>query len=187
MALTTAAVVLAAGGGSRFGGDTHKLLNPFRGKPLVSWAVDAALGAGLDETVVVTGAVELVAVLPDGVTVIHNHAWAAGQALSLRVATTYASHRAHEAVVVGLGDQPLVPSSCWTAVARGREPIVVATYDGERRNPVRLAAEVWSLLPIDGDEGARGLIQRRPDLVGAVACDGSPADVDTVEDHRTWS
>ncbi|HMK12829.1 MAG TPA: NTP transferase domain-containing protein, partial [Acidimicrobiales bacterium] len=71
--MTIAAVVLAAGAGTRFEGDNHKLLTVVRGRPLVMWAIEHAREAGLDETVVVTGAVEL----PDlgGVTVVHNDRW----------------------------------------------------------------------------------------------------------------
>ena len=51
--MTTAAVVLAAGGGTRFAGDAHKLLAPLRGRPVVVHAVSAALDAALDEVLVV--------------------------------------------------------------------------------------------------------------------------------------
>jgi CTP:molybdopterin cytidylyltransferase MocA len=184
--VTTVAVVLAAGGGSRFGGDGHKLLAPFRGRPLVAWALDAA--AVLDELLVVTGAVELGDLVPPGARVVRNDRWAEGQATSLAAAIGAAADLGHDAVVVGLGDQPLIPAEAWRLVAAATAtPIAVATYGGARRNPVRLAAEAWPLLPPDGDEGARGLVRGRGDLVTEVACPGDPADMDTQEDLATWS
>jgi molybdenum cofactor cytidylyltransferase len=156
----------------------------------VAWAVDHAAGAGLDETVVVAGAVDLTAAIPAGVTVVTNRRWAEGQATSLAVAIEHAYAAGHDAIVVGLGDQPLVPPDAWAAVGRApqlRIGIVVATYEGRRRNPVRLPRSVWPLLPTTGDEGARVLMRERPELVREVACAGVPADVDTVEDLETWS
>jgi len=180
--MSTAAVVLAAGGGSRFGGDGHKLLAPFRGRPMVAWVLEAA--GVLDELIVVTGAADLP--LPANAREVRNDRWAEGQATSL--AAGIAAAEGHEAVVVGLGDQPLIPAEAWRRVAAAKAtPITVATYGGQRRNPVRLAAEVWPLLPAEGDEGARSLLRSRPDLVTEVACPGEPADVDTQEDLATWS
>ena len=188
------AVVLAAGEGSRFDGEGHKLLAPFRGRPLVTWAVEAAVGAGLAATVVVEGAVALGEVvaevgLGEQVTLVRNEQWAAGQAGSLQRGLAAARVLGAEAAVIGLGDQPLIGSEAWRRVAAAPEgaPIAVATYGGERRNPVRLAREIWDLLPTEGDEGARALIRGRADLVMEVPCPGEAADVDTVEDLRRWS
>ena len=184
-------MILAAGGATRWeagsDGSAHKLLAPFRGRPLVQWAVQHAVDAALDETWVVTGAVDLSGLLPPDIQVIANPAWAEGQAGSLRQAVTRARGADVGAIVVGLGDQPLIPPSAWRAVAASTAPIAVATYGGRRRNPVRLAAAVWDLLPETGDEGARGVIHSRPDLVQEVPCSGEPVDIDTREDLQRWS
>jgi CTP:molybdopterin cytidylyltransferase MocA len=184
--VTTAAVVLAAGGGTRFAGPAHKLVSAFRGRPLWRWAFDHADGAGLDHVIVVTGAVDLDAPAP-AITVV-NAEWSGGIATSLAAGIRAARELGCGAVVAGLADQPLVSTDAWRAVAGvDTTPVAIATYDGRRGHPVRLAAEVWSLLPVSGDEGARVLMRERPGLVTEVACAGSPVDVDTVEDLDRWT
>jgi molybdenum cofactor cytidylyltransferase len=191
--VSTAAIVLAAGGGSRFtasGGVGHKLLASYLGRTVVEWAIETAAAANLDATYVVRGATRLPvpALAADSVTFVRNDRWAEGIATSLRVGISRARRDGHAAVVVGLGDQPLVQAEAWRRVARATTtPIAVATYVGERGNPVRLSSMVWPLLPTRGDEGAKVVMRRRPDLVTEVPCPGRSADIDTVDDLATWS
>lgn len=186
------ALVLAAGGGSRFVGTTHKLLVEIAGKPVVRHVLEAVAASGVSPIIVVTGAVSLDDVLatplpgnPD-VVVTHNDRWRSGMASSLQCGLVVARQRGLAGVVVGLGDQPGVPASAWRQVADTDAPIAVATYHGVRRNPVRIHAELWDQLPHDGDEGARTLIRVRPELVAEVACQGNADDIDTADDVARW-
>lgn len=200
--MTVAGVVLAAGAGSRFlnGADatvvdgnsvTHKLTAPFRGRPLLTWALDAADGAGFNQLYVITGAADVDALvaetLGDRATVIHNPRWQEGQATSLALAVTAATADGHRAIVVGLADQPLIPASAWRSVGAAAGEIVTATFDGLRRPPVKFERTVWADLPDAGDEGARSLFRLRPELVSELPCSGNPVDIDTLEDLQQWS
>ncbi|MET0146478.1 MAG: NTP transferase domain-containing protein [Ilumatobacteraceae bacterium] len=180
-----AAVVLAAGAGSRFRGPGHKLDARLGGRSIVERAVDTALAAGVGPVVVVT-ARQLVTAMHPAVVHVVNDRWADGQITSLLAGIEAADELGARAVVVGLGDQPFVTVDAWRRVAATDATIAVATYDGRRGHPVRLGVDAWTLLPERGDEGARSLMRLRPELVAEVPCDGSPIDIDTMEDLRRW-
>ena len=191
----TVAVVLAAGAGSRFLGEHHKLVTEVTTelgtRPLAEHAIEHALAAGIGPVVVVTGAapIALAKDLTDRVTVVDNPDWADGQSSSIAVGLAVASDLGAEHVVVGLGDQPGVAPSAWRAVAHAPPewPIVVASYDGRRGpHPVRLHRSVWPLLPVTGDDGARTVMREHPELVHEVSCSGTAADIDTLEDVQRW-
>jgi CTP:molybdopterin cytidylyltransferase MocA len=183
----TAAILLCAGGSSRFLGDQPKLLAPFRGRPLVTWALEHVIDAHFDDVIVVVGPVDLLGLLPPGAIVVENPSWAAGQATSLIAGIHAADERGHDVAVIGLGDQPLVPAEAWTAVAGTDSAIAVASFGGRRTPPTRLARAVWPMLPASGDAGARALMEARPDLVQEVPCAGDALDIDTAEDLTLWS
>ena len=176
-------VLLAAGGGSRFGGLHHKLLTAVAGKTVYEWALQSALAANIGPVAVVWGSVELPRrEASKAVTYLHNEEWATGMASSVQRALQWANERGLQSVVIGLGDQPCIPPSAWTAVANSTSPLAVATYAGVRANPVKLHAEFFALVPKTGDEGARSLLRSQPELVTEVPCIGSGIDVDHVED-----
>ncbi len=182
------AALLAAGAGARFDGDDHKLLALLRGRPVWEWALHHVQAAGFDHVIVVTGLAEIP--LPAHAVVRHNDAWASGQASSVQVAVQAARELGAHAVTIGLADQPFVTAAAWRAVADAPEEarIVIASYDGvPGPNPVRLHQEVWPLLPTAGDDGARGVIRTHPEWVYPVACVGSVADIDTLEDLDRWN
>lgn len=193
MGLNVAAVVLAAGPGSRFEGASHKLLSEVRGRPLLHWAVTHAVEAGIGPVVVVAGAVdaEQLASGLEGLDVelLDNPQWAAGMATSLQAAIGWAGRAGVDALVIGLGDQPAIEPAAWRAVATAdpAADVAVASYDGVRMHPVRLSRAVWGQVPTTGDAGARELVRGSSATVVEVPCTGSPADIDTLEDLQQWS
>ena len=190
-----AAVVLAAGEGTRFGGPGHKLLAELPGRPGVS-VIDAAVAAvvesrrrlAVDEIFVVWGAVALHdRPWSHEVTLVHHDGWAAGQASSLLAGIGAADRGGHDVVVACPGDQPGVGPDAWCAVATSASAVGVASFATGLRPPVRLERSVWGLLPRWGDEGARAVMRSHPDLVVAVPVTGDPTDIDTLEDLERWT
>lgn len=192
--MSVAAVILAGGSGSRFNGEDPvaapgaKLLVLIKGQAVLTWAILPALAAGFDEVVVVGGAADLSAVVPESVTLLQNDDWPLGSARSLTVGLKWCAARGHDRAVIGLGDMPGLATDAWRAIAtEPTGPIVFATYEGQRGHPVGLDAAIWSMLPSSGDEGARFLAREHPELVREVACVGVPTDIDTPEDLQRWS
>jgi CTP:molybdopterin cytidylyltransferase MocA len=185
------AIVLAAGAGNRFGGG--KLLAKLGGRPLLETTLENLRDAPVDETIVVVGAdAEKLREICEwyGVRTFENEDWERGQSTSVLAGLRACVEEARGAVVL-LGDQPLVGAGAVerlvAAFTRGAK-VTVATYGGRRRNPVLFSRETWPLLEAEltGDEGARSVLRRHPELVVEVPCDGlgDPADVDTREDLR---
>jgi CTP:molybdopterin cytidylyltransferase MocA len=185
--MTVAAIVLAAGAGSRFQADSHKLRADFRGRPVCAWVFDAVAAAAFDQVYVVTGAVDLTDLVPAEFTIVVADDWGSGQAHTLQAGLRRADADGHAAVVVGLADQPLVPASAWRTVGASAGPIVAATFGGRRRPPVKFERSTWALLPTTGDTGAREVLRDHGELVSEVACSGNPADIDTTKDLAQWS
>jgi molybdenum cofactor cytidylyltransferase len=182
-------VVLAAGGSTRMG--RPKQLAELDGRPLLAHVLGTLGRAPVDRVLVALGGaadqvldrVELGRAEPVVV-----EGWAEGMGHVL------ASVLAWEggdwgAVVVLLGDQPLVAAGAVERVVRawraGAGPVVTAAYGGRPGHPKlfdrRLLPE---LLRLTGDAGARDLVAAHPGWVHRVEVGdlGSDADIDVEAD-----
>ena len=187
--MRVAAAVLAAGQGERLGGDVPKPLALLRGRPLVTWALDAVRATGLSPVVLVVGrdAASVRAAAPASVTVVHASRWQEGIAHSLHAGLDALEPLPElSAVCVGLADQPLVAAAAYerlvAAHARGAT-LVVATYSGVRQNPVLLGRDLWpEVRALSGDIGARALMDEHETTEVDCTGTGLPLDVDTIGD-----
>ena len=182
-------LLLAAGGARRFG--SQKLVATLDGMPLVRHAAQA-LVQETDELIVVVGSeAEAVTRALTGVDarIVENVDWASGLSSSIRCGVQSAKPEA-SAIIVALGDEPRVDGSVTRALIstwrETRRPIVVARYAGEIGHPVLFDASMFSeLTTLDGDRGARRVIQRSPDRVAYVDMTiAAPLDVDDPNDLR---
>jgi molybdenum cofactor cytidylyltransferase len=163
---SVAAVVLAAGSASRFGGG--KLTAPFEGAPLLHAALAAARAAPAASIVVVTGAdAEAVGAcvhaFDPAIRLVHAADHAEGMAASLRTGVAALAADVGAAFVF-LGDMPRVPHAVLgplaQAVADGA-PAAAPVFRGRRGNPVVLSRALFrAVAGLEGDVGARPILQR---------------------------
>ena len=182
------AVVLAAGGATRFG--SPKTLAPLGSRPVLQHVLDVARRLGFREVVVVLGrdADAIEKRLTWGAEKrVRNPNPEAGLSSSLRIGLAGVDP-ASEAAIVLLGDQPLVREDVIAALLAGFDsagrPIVVPRYlGGGGPNPLLIHRSAWPLaLEARGDRGLGPVLRDHPDLVVEIEMAGSNPDVDTPED-----
>lgn len=195
-----AAIVLAAGAGSRFGGG--KLVAPLEGRPILQHVLERLEASGLDDVVVVVGndAAELETAVDWGVARrVVNPTPDTGLSSSLKVGIGALSADT-DAALIALGDQPLLPARAVRALIDAESlpgaPIVVPVYgDGIGRNPVLLRRDAFGLVDeTHGDRGLGPLIDGHPELVQEIPIrvEGGNPDIDTRDDlvallEKAWA
>ena len=171
---TTAAVVLAAGEGRRFGGP--KQLHVIDGITMLERVLMAVERSGIGPRLVVLGAhaERITADVPlHGAIAVVSPRWGDGQAASLRAALEVLPEPIDEALVV-LGDGPGLDPRAIRRTAAAGHGVRAADYGRGRSHPVVLPRSHWAALPATGDTPARDLEARLVDCRGLP----EPGDVD---------
>jgi molybdenum cofactor cytidylyltransferase len=174
-----------------------KLLEPVDGAPMLRRAAQAALASRADATLVVlpAGGDARRAAL-DGLpaTLVENRSAAEGMAASIRAALAAAPAET-DALIVMLADMPEVGAAHLDALiaafdpAEGRAICRAATEDGRPGHPVLFGRRFFEALArLEGDRGARDLLEAHADMVETIPTPGAGAvvDLDTPEAWAAW-
>ncbi|HZP60792.1 MAG TPA: nucleotidyltransferase family protein [Opitutaceae bacterium] len=185
-------ILLAAGASTRMG--RPKQLLEVDGRPLVARAAEAVLASPAWPVVVVVGSQAqkirpVLARLP--VLVAENPDWKEGLGSSIRsgVAALKNFWRSLDAVLIALADQPALSAGTIARLttaydATGRS-IAAARYGGHLGAPALLGRQHFSTLQeLQGDQGARALLELDPGQVAAVDLPEFAFDLDTPADYE---
>jgi bifunctional N-acetylglucosamine-1-phosphate-uridyltransferase/glucosamine-1-phosphate-acetyltransferase GlmU-like protein len=133
------AIVLAAGKGTRMGGDLPKVLFEAAGKPLVRWVLDALAAAGVSDRIVVVGyrgelVKQALADLPGVSFALQTEQRGTGDAVAaaaelLRARLAADPAESRRPVVIVCGDSPMLRPESVTGLAR-RSPTTPAAWGG---------------------------------------------------------
>lgn len=187
-----AAVILAAGASTRLG--QPKQLISIGGETLLSRTARLAREAGCDPVIVVLGfdAARMCVALADApVILVQNHDWQSGMGSSLRrgiAAVTQLDPPPSEALLL-VCDQLALTAGLLRELRRvhacGEKPITAACYAERPGVPAIFSARYFAeLMEVEGDRGARGVIDRHAEDVALVEFEDGTLDLDMPEQLR---
>ena len=184
-------ILLAAGASARMG--TPKQLLKYKGSTLLQLVLDTATAAGGKVVVVLGAYAETIQQQLNRrmAQVVENTNWQQGMSSSIRcgLEALLKSDPAMEAVIILVGDQPYISADLlqkliakWAVTGK---KIVASTYNGTRGVPALFDTTFFpALLSLNGQEGAKKLVQQYPEEVATVDFPGGAIDIDTVEDYE---
>jgi molybdenum cofactor cytidylyltransferase len=180
-------VLLAAGASARFAG--NKLLQPLDDGTAVVVAAARQLVTAVPGSVAVVrcGDDSLSGLLAEeGLFVLGNPR--ADRGLGASIACGVAATRDAGGWLIALADMPFISAHTMRAVAQALTAgaaIAAPVYRGQRGHPVGFAQQFGApLVELDGDQGARRLLESHPDRVTLIEVDDASVlrDIDTRDD-----
>ena len=185
-------IILAAGASTRLG--KPKQLLQYRGKTLLTHAINEAVNSNADAVVVVLGKdANLFKKELDEkkVRVAINSSWEEGMASSLRLGmdTLLKDKPYIDAVIFMVCDQPHISSSILNELIitqqKTTKQIVTSNYGDSMGPPALLHKKYFEeLMKLSGDAGARKIIQKNMNDVATILFPEGNIDIDTAEDYE---
>jgi molybdenum cofactor cytidylyltransferase len=197
----TNCLLLAAGSSSRMAGltlgtgrgATPKMLLPFKGKTLLQHVIDEIKNSEADHLTVVTGCYHsaLNEILQAQETdLIENKRWEEGMGTSINCGVGHILQRyPHtENIIVLVCDQPYISSALLNGLMISKQKtgkgIIASAYNNTHGTPVLFDKKYFDkLLLLNGQTGAKKIVQQHINDTAEVAFPGGAFDIDTPEDY----
>ncbi len=187
----TGIIILAAGPSMRLG--KPKQLLVYYGKTLVENIVEEAQKANLNPVVVVTGAssASVSGVLGNKkVEIVYNDRWQSGMASGIvaGVSKILALSPETDSLIIAVCDQPFVSAALFGQLMKMKKEqnkgIVGSAYVGTIGTPVLFGKAYFEkLLLLEGEDGAKKILNTNQADLACVHFDQGSIDVDTTEDY----
>lgn len=188
-------IILAAGASKRLG--YPKQLVHYLGKPLIQRMTEMAVNSSCQPVVVVLGAYGEVIesqINNYDLNIVFNQDWSIGMASSIQCGLNKIQAIAPnlDGVIIMLCDQPFVSTELinqLVAEYRTKQSLIVASeYNNVLGVPALFAQSLFAeLINLEGDIGARKLIQGYGDKVLSIPFERGEVDLDTQGDLLTFS
>ncbi len=182
---------MAAGGSSRLG--EPKQLLPWNNKTLIENAIQTAIETSKADVFVVLGAnAERISkvISPYEAEVIQNPNWEQGLGNSIAFGMDHIKHSHYDGVLIMLADQPLITSSYLKEIISAREgkaqEIIATNYGTHKLGVPALFSKYYfeALSKLDGDKGAKAILQKHQQHIKLVEGSHLVSDIDTKEDYK---
>ena len=185
-------IILAAGSATRMG--RPKQLLPYQGRSLILHAVEVALASLCQPIIVVLGAyVEQIKpeLMPKAVQVVENSQWQEGMSSSIRagISMLLKTNSKLDAVIISLADQPLVSPQIFNLLIQSyqetQKVIIASKYNETTGVPALFSNALFpELMELEGDKGAKKLIQKYIDTGVILLIPEAAIDIDTPDDYK---
>ena len=185
-------IILAAGAATRMG--RPKQLLSYQGRSLILHAVEVALASLCQPIIVVLGAyVEQIKpeLMLKAVQVVENSQWQEGMSSSIRAGMSMLleTNSKLDAVIISLADQPLVSPQIFNQLIQSyqetQKVIIASKYNETTGVPALFSNALFpELMQLEGDKGAKTLIQKYIDRGLILLIPEAAIDIDTPDDYK---